>query len=380
MHFYRKKMRLFAIILLLTAWNLPLFSQGYRMEGTISPSMNGKFIHLFGIDYSSLNPVIRDSALISNGKFQFNGKINTPGLLVSIYIPSDHRLFSQFFIENRNISVHFPTPDSSQRYQGLITRNNPITTQYREWKKATDSLYIAVWRFNHMIDSLENKHAPDTAIAAVKANQKIYSDALRESKMRFIRQHPDYYISLYWLRYDLLSRLSSQPDVINALYKGLTPAVQQLPEGKALAETITIITKLQPGKMLPSFSVPDTSGNIVKLDNFKGRYLLLDFWASWCGPCIASIPAMKELHEAWKSKGLEIVSISLDDNRDKWLQAVRTHQMPWTQVSQLQGWKSPVAREYNIQFIPQVILVDKTGKILSVASDDISRELPAFIK
>lgn len=119
------------------------------------------------------------------------------------------------------------------------------------------------------------------------------------------------------------------------------------------------------GKKLPNLSIPSTNGDLVKLSKIKGKYIILDFWASWCGPCCAEIPAMKKLYENYHPKGLEIVSISLDKKKEKWNNALNKYKMPWIQLSNLKGWKGEAADALKVNSIPAIFILDKKGNIVS---------------
>lgn len=117
----------------------------------------------------------------------------------------------------------------------------------------------------------------------------------------------------------------------------------------------------------PDFSAPDTNGKTVKLSDLKGKYVLLDFWASWCKPCRALTPQLVATYEKYKNKGFTILSVSLDEKKDKWLQAIAEDKMTWLQVSDLKGGESPIAELYGVKAIPAAMLIDPTGKVISLA-------------
>jgi peroxiredoxin len=134
-------------------------------------------------------------------------------------------------------------------------------------------------------------------------------------------------------------------------------------ESKKLIEKLKAVTV---GYMAPDFTLPDTSGTKnYSLSQFKGRYLLVDFWASWCGPCKGEIPFLKEAYTQFHDKGFDIMSVSLDDKRENWLAAVKQFQMPWAQVSDCKGFRNKVNELYPIPSIPKTLLLDKTGKIIA---------------
>ena len=123
------------------------------------------------------------------------------------------------------------------------------------------------------------------------------------------------------------------------------------------------------GAMAPDFSMPDVNGKIRKLSDFKGKYVLLDFWASWCMPCRKETPNLISAYNQFKDKKFEILAVSLDggkdDARDKWLEAIHEDKMTWPQVSDLSGFNSNIAAVYAIQSIPMNFLIDPSGKIVS---------------
>ncbi|NOS94239.1 MAG: TlpA family protein disulfide reductase [Cyclobacteriaceae bacterium] len=119
------------------------------------------------------------------------------------------------------------------------------------------------------------------------------------------------------------------------------------------------------GQLAPEIALPNPSGQIVKLSSLRGKYVLIDFWAKWCGPCRAENPNVVRAYNRFKSKGFEVFGVSLDRNKQEWMQAIQEDGLVWTQVSDLQYFNSQAARDYNIQAIPFSILLDKDGKIIA---------------
>ena len=126
------------------------------------------------------------------------------------------------------------------------------------------------------------------------------------------------------------------------------------------------VVAFKKGAVSPKFSYPDTNGKIISLDDLKGKYVFIDIWATWCGPCIREIPYLKEIHEAYENKGIDFVSLSIDDQEDKekWLKMIKDQNLPGTQLLADNGYNSEFLKAYNVSAIPRFILIDKEGNIL----------------
>jgi peroxiredoxin len=133
------------------------------------------------------------------------------------------------------------------------------------------------------------------------------------------------------------------------------------------------------GKNAPDFEQADTSGNMVKLSGFRGKYLLLDFWASWCGPCRAENPNVVKAYQKYHDRGFTILGVSLDQpgKKEAWLKAIHQDGLTWTHVSDLQFWNNAVAKMYGIRSIPQNFLLDKDGKIIAtnIRAEELNKKL-----
>ncbi|MBE9601614.1 peroxiredoxin [Pedobacter sp. MC2016-24] len=204
-------------------------------------------------------------------------------------------------------------------------------------------------------------------LGAWRAEMAVLKVEKKKEQAAFISKHPDYYISLVALN-DVIGPLPSDVPTLKKLYNKLDKQIQQTPGGVKTKTTLDKFDAVSIGRLAPTFSAPDTSGKSISLADYKGKYVLLDFWASWCGPCREENPTVVKAWSKYKNRGFDVLSVSLDQvgKRDAWLKAIHEDQLTWQHVSNLKFWDDDVARLYMIRSIPQNFLIDPKGKIVAV--------------
>jgi len=128
----------------------------------------------------------------------------------------------------------------------------------------------------------------------------------------------------------------------------------------------TVKAQVKPGQIAPEISLPDPNGNNITLSSLKGKVVLIDFWASWCGPCRAANPGVVRLYEKYKDKGFEVFGVSIDSKKSAWIKAIQRDKITYTQVNDNGGWDASVTQLYGVEGIPATFLLDKKGVLVAV--------------
>ncbi len=192
--------------------------------------------------------------------------------------------------------------------------------------------------------------------------QQQYDSMMRAFSINFIQNNLTSLVSL-----SATQHLDKQKDfsLFEQLDQSLKKALDDNRYVEVFSKQVEDMKRLPVGSMAPEINLPDPNGKNISLSSLKGKVVVIDFWASWCGPCRREMPAMVELYKNFKENGLEIYGVSLDNNTDAWKNAITKDHISWIQVSDLKKWGSKPVLQYGIEEIPQTILLDRTGKIVA---------------
>ncbi len=317
---------------------------------TITGNLKGLKADDVKIMYSAGKEHKTDTVKLVDGKFTWKGNLSEPQ---EMYMMLPNRYYS-FFAQSGKISIT-GISDSTESY---VVKGSKIQDESVAYDKSIKDL-------TDQEMPLYQQYGKGTKEEQSALEEKL--DKIREEKRKradaYIKAHPSSYYSISLVA----SRAAYGNDYaqVKKIYDLLDEKARQTAAGKALTERLDVLKRSAIGADMIDFTQNDTTGTPVHFADFKGKYVLVDFWASWCGPCRGENPNVLKAYDAYKDKNFTVVGVSLDDKGDNWKKAIREDKMPWAQVSDLKGWKNEVSTYYGIQGIPSNLLVDPSGKILA---------------
>jgi peroxiredoxin len=304
----------------------------FIIYGTIKGLADGTSVSLLNGQTGALET----ETTISKEKFTLKGKLVSPDFKLLLF--NNIQPYATLFLDNSEIKI----TGSKEAVDKLIVTGSASHLDFVE--------------FNNLLEPYKNvfaETAPYDSAASAKAAELSYD---------FASKHSSSFINpLAIFRFNQVSEDFTKTET---LYDQLAPLVKTSPMGNAVAQFIADAKKNALGTLLPDFTQVDTSGIPVSLSSFKGKFVLIDFWASWCKPCRMENPNVVLAYNKFKDKNFTVLGISLDQAKPAWIDAIAMDGLAWTQLSDLQGWRNAVALQNQIFSIPQNYLIDPEGKIV----------------
>ena len=327
-------------------------STTYQVNGTIEGAADGDTLFLTS-DLQTGIP--SDTIFVEDGKFHISGEADSVRLCM-IYSAKRNELNAPFFIEPGIISIQIKETPGASRVGG--TKCND------EWQVLNDSVMSIGKEINRIAEHIYgNTVTPEEQQKGMeqidRLNQR-FSNIVIKTCEKNIRNEFGYFLLTYYP--DELIDIQSR----SRLIKLLPEEMRKREQIRVMEQSLEASAKTAEGATIPDFSRPAPDGTSLSImsEVSQHRITIIDFWASWCGPCRQEIPSVIELYKKYKDKGLGIVGVSLDNDKDEWLTAIKQLNMAWPQMSDQNDWGNSVAKLFNITSIPHTIVVDQQGKIL----------------
>lgn len=279
---------------------------------------------------------------------------------------------TEIIIDGKDINVTVSAPASGETQNQVTVQNSPLTQQLLDVKAQVREKGSALNSFVSDVRRRFATSAPsEEEMASLEAQYDQMNKALKDVVKEGITSNRDSKVSLALLvgYFQLIEDF----DFVQQTLAGY--AFADSPMLQPVNDYIAGVTSKQPGASLIDFELPDAAGVQHKLSEYvgQGSYVLVDFWASWCGPCRAEMPNVVAAYQKYHDKGFDVLSLSFDSNREAWLKAISDLKMTWHHLSDLKGWESLAAQKYDIRAIPSTLLFDPEGKV--VAADLRGSEL-----
>lgn len=344
------------------------------INGTISGLKEGSKIYVV----PNSDEVWRDSTVVKNSSFHFN-LIIPEATSYNIRLSRQYEIgkWKDFYIDKGVLNIKATNGD----FSNLSTSGSQFALDYNN--------YIVWLTSKKIIAELNDVERQSEKAAQNKDTiqlKKIYEeyqkvDSIKTALTRqWIIKHSSSPISAYLL-YHVLRNNTSIENLEKVLNRLSSEAKANI-FGKKLQTEIDATKATAVGKIAPDFTQNDTLNKAISLRDFRGKYLLIDFWASWCVPCRAENPNLISVFKKFHNKNFTILGVSLDRDKDKWVQAIRKDNLLWTQVSDLKFWDNDVAKQYNVSSVPSNLLIDPHGKIIAkdLRGDEVEKVLTEYIK
>jgi peroxiredoxin len=348
-----------------------LLDSVYTISGIVNGADSGSVVVLrfLGTDRKP------DTADITGNQFEFKGKADE-ALVADVYIPEESHEPTRglkVVIENSVINIE-GSKDSffAATVIGGIS-NNELNTLRKALLVYEDSLQLV------SIRGEEANIAGDSVLSANLHEQYYTIEKEKNTTIKqFAIEHPKSIAGAYFVTTVFDFNLSE----LDSVYNAFDSTIKNHLYVKQIKESIDAIKRTSVGQPAPDFELKNLNGIPVSLSSLKSKYVFVDFWASWCAPCRAENPNLVKTYKQFRGKNFEILGVSLDDNRQEWLKAIKKDKLTWQHVSDLKGWESSVVPLYGLRGIPANFLVDTTGKIIArdLHGDQLQKKLEEVLK
>jgi len=369
------KYLMYLVLIVLVSCNNQKQQNSFMVDGKIRNS-NAKMVYLQESPAGAAPVIVDSSEINKDGSFELAGSTKEEAIY-SLRSNESVYPFALLINDSKKITV---TADLMNHTAPYMVKGSVASQGIIDFDKGTMQRAKNIYELSKHVDSLMKAKAPDSVISAPFSQYETAAAELKTFASNFIERSNNPILVLYAL--GGYQRLSEQLGLksYNTIEASaiINKASSKFPNNTALNE----LKKNQRSEQAPDFTLPDTTGTPVSLSSFKGKYVLVDFWASWCGPCREENPNVVRTYNQFKDKNFTVLGVSLDKNKAAWLQAIRKDNLTWTHVSDLKFWDNAAAGLYDVRSIPYNVLVDPGGNIVGedLRGMELSNTLGKLIK
>lgn len=342
----------------------------FSVSGTIK-NKQARMIYLEESQITTLEQVTSDSALIgADGKFSFKRKVKQEGLF-NLRLDNEEYPFISLINDEDKITVDADFNNQADFYS---VKGSVASLALKNYLTESGNKLRNLYYINKELDSLIGVQADENLIINTEEKSKAEVASLKNYTQKLVQEEKSPSLALFIL--STYQGMASNPNfrieafTVDNLMGMLNELVAKFPERKEIASIRNSFETQADkagwvGKQAPEISLPDTEGKFISLSSYKGKYVLVDFWASWCGPCRHENPNVVEAFTKFKNKNFTILGVSLDNKKEAWEKAIVDDNLNWTHISDLKHWNSEVVPLYKIQGIPFNVLVDPNGMVVA---------------
>lgn len=341
-------------------------AESYTINGTAKGIPNGIKVYLKTVDERGAQ-VDKDTAIVMNESFTFKGNSATPELTVLVVTNAQGN--RPFIIENGTLDIEV-------HKDSMHTTKVTGTPANRDLDAFNKGAMVVAKQRQELSQSLRQASIAKDTVTYNQLSKEINDLNIKMGNypVEFLKNNAEQSSFALLLINNILPRRTDLSKDLISIFNGLDNKLKSSTLGKRIEEQIEIVNKeleriahLDIGKKAPNFSGPNPEGKTINLNAIKGKVTIIDFWASWCGPCRKENPNVVKVYKKYHDKGLEIIGVSLDrkDQKDKWIAAIEKDQLDWHHISNLEYFNDPIAKLYNITAIPATFILDEKGNIVA---------------